>query len=211
MNSILLSFKSTWFFGILGIVYLVRGFCNELYPLCPLDAAQEQDVYFPECVFNPSDCFYYIVMTVVSLGLFPPFFREPGSHVAFIDLFFMAVSTVSVTGLTTFPINDVFNDHGVILLEVLFQVGGLGIMMISTFFAIVSRRKISLKQRQLIMTDMNQPKLSGIVRMIRTTFTIILVCQLVAGTIFAVYFHLYGYYDNWRDAIFMGFIKRFLL
>ncbi len=42
--------------------------------------------------------FYYIVMTVVSLGLFSlPFFREPGSHVAFIDLFFMAVSTVSVT------------------------------------------------------------------------------------------------------------------
>lgn len=152
--------------------------------------------------------FYYIVMTVVSLGLFSlPFFREPGSHVAFIDLFFMAVSTVSVTGLTTFPINDVFNDHGVILLEVLFQVGGLGIMMISTFFAIVSRRKISLKQRQLIMTDMNQPKLSGIVRMIRTTFTIILVCQLVAGTIFAVYFHLYGYYDNWRDAIFYGFYQ----
>ena len=74
-------------------------------------------------------------------------------------------------------------------------------------FAIVSRRKISLKQRQLIMTDMNQPKLSGIVRMIRTTFTIILVCQVVAGTIFAVYFHLYGYYDNWRDAIFYGFYQ----
>lgn len=79
--------------------------------------------------------FYYIVMTVVSLGLFSlPFFREPGSHVAFIDLFFMAVSTVSVTGLTTFPINDVFNDRGVILLEVLFQVGGLGIMMIFDLF-----------------------------------------------------------------------------
>ena len=57
------------------------------------------------------------------------------------------------------------------------------------------------------MTDMNQPKLSGIVRMIRTTFTIILVCQVVAGTIFAVYFHLYGYYDNWRDAIFYGFYQ----
>ena len=102
----------------------------------------------------------------------------------------MAVSTVSVTGLTTFPIDDVFNDRGVVLLEVLFQVGGLGIMMISTFFAIVSRRKISLKQRQLIMTDMNQPKLSGIVRMIRITFTIILLCQAISGAIFLFIFIL---------------------
>ena len=123
-------------------------------------------------------------MTIISLGLFYlPFFVNlvlmlPSS------ICFMAVSTVSVTGLTTFPIDDVFNDRGVVLLEVLFQVGGLGIMMISTFFAIVSRRKISLKQRQLIMTDMNQPKLSGIVRMIRITFTIILLCQAISGAIF---------------------------
>ena len=63
-------------------------------------------------------------------------------------------------------------------------------MMISTFFAIVSRRKISLKQRQLIMTDMNQPKLSGIVRMIRITFTIILLCQAISGAIFLFIFIL---------------------
>ncbi|MGH0006414.1 TrkH family potassium uptake protein [Enterococcus gallinarum] len=152
--------------------------------------------------------FYYILMTIISLGLFYlPFFREPRSHASFIDMFFMAVSTVSVTGLTTFPIDDVFNDRGVVLLEVLFQVGGLGIMMISTFFAIVSRRKISLKQRQLIMTDMNQPKLSGIVRMIRITFTIILLCQAISGAIFSVYFYFNGYYDNWRDALFYGFYQ----
>ena len=152
--------------------------------------------------------FYYILMTIISLGLFYlPFFREPRSHASFIDMFFMAVSTVSVTGLTTFPIDDVFNDRGVVLLEVLFQVGGLGIMMISTFFAIVSRRKISLKQRQLIMTDMNQPKLSGIVRMIRITFTIILLCQAISGAIFSIYFYFNGYYDNWRDALFYGFYQ----
>ncbi|QQV79621.1 hypothetical protein JG559_01840 [Enterococcus faecalis] len=55
-------------------------------------------------------------------------------------------------------------------MEVLFQVGGLGIMMISTVFLFLSKRRITLKQRQLIMTDMNQPRLSGIVRLIRTTF-----------------------------------------
>ncbi len=151
---------------------------------------------------------YYILMTILSLFLFYlPVFREPGVHVPFIDMFFMAISTISVTGLTTFSINEVFNERGVVLLEILFQVGGLGIMMISTFFFIVSRRKISLKQRQLIMTDMNQPRLSGIVRMIRTTFTIILIFQAAGGTVFGLYFKLMGYYDKWFDAFFYGFYQ----
>lgn len=151
---------------------------------------------------------YYIFMTLLSLVLFHlPFFRQPDSKVAFIDMFFMAVSTVSVTGLVTFPIAEVFNEHGIRLLELLFQIGGLGIMMISTFFFIVSRRKISLKQRQLIMTDMNQPRLSGIVRLIRTTFTIILVFQLIFGIIFSFYFKSKGYFDQWPDAIFHGFYQ----
>ena len=81
--------------------------------------------------------FYYILMTVLSLVLFyMPIFREPDSHVSFVDMLFMAISTVSVTGLSTFDINSVFNDNGIILLEILFQVGGLGIMMISTAFVI---------------------------------------------------------------------------
>lgn len=152
--------------------------------------------------------FYYILMTVISLILFYlPFFRQPDSHVPFVDMFFMAISTVSVTGLSTFDIETVFNERGVILLEALFQIGGLGIMMISTFFFIVSKRKISLKQRQLIMTDMNQPRLSGIVRLIRITFTMLLVFQIGFGTLFSLHFYLHNYYDTIGESIFYGFYQ----
>lgn len=147
-------------------------------------------------------------MTVLTLFLFYlPFFRVPNSKASFVDLFFMAVSTVSVTGLTTFNINDIFNERGIVLLEIMFQIGGLGIMMISTFFFIISKRRITLKQRQLIMTDMNQPKLSGIVRMIRTTFGILICFQLIFGVFFSIYFHIKGYYNNLFDTIFYGFYQ----
>ncbi|MBK4752106.1 cation transporter [Enterococcus faecium] len=136
-----------------------------------------------------------------------PIFREPDSHVSFVDMLFMAISTVSVTGLSTFDINSVFNDNGIILLEILFQVGGLGIMMISTAFVIFSKRRITLKQRQLIMTDMNQPRLSGIVRLIRITFAILIWFQLLFGTFFSIYFYYRGYFDRWRDAVFYGFYQ----
>ncbi|EOS8065919.1 TrkH family potassium uptake protein [Enterococcus faecium] len=152
--------------------------------------------------------FYYILMTVLSLVLFyMPIFRELDSHVSFVDMLFMAISTVSVTGLSTFDINSVFNDNGIILLEILFQVGGLGIMMISTAFVIFSKRRITLKQRQLIMTDMNQPRLSGIVRLIRITFAILIWFQLLFGTFFSIYFYYRGYFDRWRDAVFYGFYQ----
>ncbi|HAQ5078680.1 TPA: TrkH family potassium uptake protein [Enterococcus faecium] len=152
--------------------------------------------------------FYYILMTVLSLVLFyMPIFREPDSHVSFVDMLFMAISTVSVTGLSTFDINSVFNDNGIILLEILFQVGGLGIMMISTAFVIFSKRRITLKQRQLIMTDMNQPRLSGIVRLIRITFAVLIWFQLLFGTFFSIYFYYRGYFDRWRDAVFYGFYQ----
>lgn len=151
---------------------------------------------------------YYLLATLLSLGLFYlPFFRQAGSEASFIDLLFMAVSTISVTGLTTFPINEVFNRNGIVLLTLLFQIGGLGIMMISTFFFILSNKRISLKQRQLIMTDMNQPRLSGIVNLIRTTFLILISFQLIGGILFGFFFKLTGHYDNWFDAFFNGFYQ----
>lgn len=151
---------------------------------------------------------YYLILTLVSFILLSlPFFRNPGVSTTLLDDIFMAVSTVSVTGLSTFNINEVFNHKGVILLELLFQVGGLGIMMVSTFFLIVSRRKISLKQRQLIMADMNQPKLSGIVRLIRTTLGILLWLQFIFGIIFSIHFYTSNHHTELKEAIFYGFYQ----
>src|SRR5699024_11095504 len=119
----------------------------------------------------------------------------------------MAISTISVTGLTTFNLNEVFNHQGIILLEVLFQIGGLGIMMFSTLFFLLAKRKISLRQRQLIMTDMNHTRLSGSVRLIRTTVFILPFLQLFFGLIFTVYFLGTGYFDSLKEALFYGFYQ----
>lgn len=151
---------------------------------------------------------YYILTTLIAFGLLSlPIFHLPDAKVHPFDMLFMAISTISVTGLSTFNINEVFNHEGIILLEVLFQVGGLGIMMITTFFFIIAHRKISLRQRQLIMTDMNQPKLSGIVRLIRTTFAILLVLQMLFGLIFSIHFYIRKIHPDWTDAAFYGFYQ----
>lgn len=152
--------------------------------------------------------FYYIVLTILAFVLFQlPFFRQPDSHVETLDLVFMAFSTTSVTGLSTFNIADVFNQNGVVLLQILFQVGGLGIMMISTFFAILSKRKVTLRQRQLIMTDMNQPRLSGVVRLIQRTFIIIFAIQILFGIGFGLYFDSIGRFSTSAQNLFWGMFE----
>ncbi|MBC8931712.1 TrkH family potassium uptake protein, partial [Escherichia coli] len=81
-----------------------------------------------------------------------------------IDTLFTAASSVSVTGLTTVDVSQTYSTAGIWVLMAIFQIGGLGVMMISTFFYLILKRRIGLKQRQLIMTDTNQFTMSGMVR-----------------------------------------------
>ena len=151
---------------------------------------------------------YYVLMTFISfilLGL--PFFQQEGADISVFDTLFMAISTVSVTGLSTFNINEVYNERGIILLEILFQIGGLGIMMFSTFFFILSRKRISLKRRQLIMTDMNQPRLSGSVKLIKNTVFTLLSIQFIFGIIFSIRFYFSNHHETLSEAIFQGFYQ----
>ncbi|MFW7433153.1 TrkH family potassium uptake protein [Vagococcus carniphilus] len=151
---------------------------------------------------------YYVLMTLVSFVLLSlPFFHRDNVTVSMFDMLFMAISTVSVTGLSTFNINEVFNERGVILLEILFQIGGLGIMMFSTFFFILSRKRISLKRRQLIMTDMNQPRLSGSVKLIKNTVYTLLIIQFIFGIIFSLRFYFSGHHPTIGEATFQGFYQ----
>ncbi len=152
--------------------------------------------------------YYFMVVIVASILLALPVFRDPGVDISFIDLIFTAVSTVSVTGLATINLGETFNVAGIILLQCLFMLGSLGVMMISTSFMLIRRKKVSLKQRQLIMTDMNQPRLSGTVRLIRNTILIILGFEFVGGLILSTYFFMFS---DWplTEVLFHGFFTSF--
>ena len=148
---------------------------------------------------------YYALATVAAFILLSlPCFKNPGAKISFLDTLFMAISTISVTGLTTFPIEQVYNQGGVVLLEFLFQVGGFGITMLSTVALVIAGKRISLHQRQLIQFDMNQPRLSGMVRLVTSVFGLMIFVQIVFGVIFAAYFKATGVWTTWPAAFFHG-------
>ncbi len=76
-------------------------------------------------------------------------------------------------------------------------------MTLSTFIWMILGKKIGLKERQLIMTDHNQSRLSGLVDLMRNILFIIFAIELVGAIILGL--HFLRYYSSWTDAFLHGF------
>jgi trk system potassium uptake protein TrkH len=72
---------------------------------------------------------------------------------SFVDGLFMAMSAVCVTGLAVHNVAETYTPIGQLVLVLLIQVGGLGIMVLSTFFAIVAGRRLRLRDA-VVMAEM---------------------------------------------------------
>ena len=111
---------------------------------------------------------YYLIAVAVSMSLLSmPIAIQPGAKWSFMDALFTAASAVSVTGLSTVTISDTFTVQGYFILMFVLQFGGIGVMALGTFFWLILRKKIGLRERQLIMMDQNQTHMSGLVKLLK--------------------------------------------
>lgn len=89
---------------------------------------------------------FIFVITLGSLLLYLPLSTVNGS-IPFIDALFTATSAVCVTGLTVIDISKELTLFGQIVLIILIQIGGLGIMSISAIVLLFSVNKGSVQDR----------------------------------------------------------------
>ncbi|MHB1126467.1 MAG: TrkH family potassium uptake protein [Bacillota bacterium] len=94
-----------------------------------------------------------------------PIAVEPGQHISWLDALFTATSAVCVTGLIVVDTAKTYSTFGEVVILVLIQVGGLGIMTMSTLFALAIGKKITLRERLVIQEALNQNKVAGVVRL----------------------------------------------
>ncbi|WP_071393359.1 TrkH family potassium uptake protein [Bacillus tuaregi] len=146
---------------------------------------------------------FYLIAVFISVCLLSlPIALKPGVDWTFLDVLFTAVSAISVTGLSVVSVVDTFSTTGIFILLFILQFGGIGIMTLGTFLWLVMRKKIGLKERQLIMTDQNQSDLSGLVRLMRQILIIIVLIELVGTLILGTYF--LTYFPTWQEAYLQG-------
>lgn len=93
---------------------------------------------------------------IILLGTFLltlPIATNSGKATAFIDAFFTATSATTVTGLSTLDVQVHWNLFGHVVIALLIQIGGFGIVSFATLVAILLEGKISLKNRILTTSE----------------------------------------------------------
>ncbi|MCM3610647.1 TrkH family potassium uptake protein [Planococcus sp. MERTA32b] len=146
--------------------------------------------------------YYFAAITISFLLLRLPGVHQEGVSISFIDTLFTAISAVSVTGLTVINISETYTVFGIVLLMVILQLGGIGIMSIGTFFWLLVGKRIGLRERQLIMVDHNQLNMAGVVKLIRNIISILLLIELIGAIILTLYF--IQFYDTFGEALLQG-------
>ncbi len=96
-----------------------------------------------------------------------PFSAADGVRVPFIDALFTATTSVCVTGLVTVPTVSTWSVFGQVVILLLIQIGGLGVVTIMTGMMISFRRKLGIGDRMLIQDAFNLNTLSGLVTFIK--------------------------------------------
>lgn len=94
---------------------------------------------------------YLLLMVIGGVVLRLPICHEPGARpVSLLDALFTATSAVSVTGLGVVSTANSFSFVGEAVILTLIQVGGVGIMTLTTFFVFQLRDGASLRQQLLV-------------------------------------------------------------
>jgi trk system potassium uptake protein TrkH len=103
-----------------------------------------------------------------------------------IDALFTATSATCVTGLIVEDTGTYFTTFGQVVILVLIQMGGLGIMTFSTLFTLLLGRRITLADSAVVqdsVAHIDRSNLGGVVRSVtRTAFTLELVGMLLLAT-----------------------------
>lgn len=125
-----------------------------------------------------------------------PISLQPGVTIEYIDALFVSVSAMCVTGLSTVNIGQVFSGFGQVVLLILIQLGGLGVVTFTTIILVALNKKITLSERILIQNAYNLETLAGLVKLtksvIHLTFWMELVGAIVYGFVFVPEYHLKG-------------------
>ena len=122
------------------------------------------------------------VIFVGGLILWLPFCTAAGQTTSFSDAMFTATTCVCVTGLVTVTTATHWSLIGKLVILLLIQIGGIGLIALASVIFISLNKKISLKNRRMIQESYNLEQMSGLVTVVRK----VVLCVFAAEGIGAV-------------------------
>ena len=123
------------------------------------------------------------VILLGALLLTLPISSKSHEWTSFIDALFTSTSAVCVTGLIVFDTATHWTIFGQIIILLLIQIGGMGVVTIAVSLAVASGKKIGLFSRETMKNAISAPNVSGIVRLTGFIIKGILLIEMIGALI----------------------------
>ena len=119
---------------------------------------------------------FIIVILIGSILLALPISSASGEAIPYMDALFTATTATCVTGLVTVPTMSTWSIFGQIVILLLIQIGGLGVVTIVTGFAVGMQHRMGIGDSILIQDAFNLNTMSGmrefVKKVIKGTFIV---------------------------------------
>lgn len=131
---------------------------------------------------------FIVVILVGALLLSLPIAQESTRDISFIDALYTATSATCVTGLVIADTADTWSVFGEVLILLLIQIGGLGLITLTTFFLTTMGRKSGLKAMVLVKESLNTFEWHDSIRLISNVVKVVFGLELIGAIILSIAF-----------------------
>lgn len=128
------------------------------------------------------------VIFIGGIILWLPFCTAPGEYTSFTDAMFTATTCVCVTGLVTVVTAAHWTIIGKVVILILIQIGGIGLISLASIIFIGLHRKISLRERRMIQESYNLDKMAGLVKLVRRVIISVFGAEAIGAVCYAFCF-----------------------
>ena len=148
---------------------------------------------------------FAILILVGALLLMLPVFNRQGVVTPFVDALFTATSATCVTGLIVYDTYTYFNIGGQSVIICLIQLGGLGLVTLTSFFYFVIGKKVSLRTAQLAQESVSADDRVNTSHLLKTVMAVTFLTELIGALllmpVFIPEFGAYGLFMSFFFAI----------
>lgn len=145
--------------------------------------------------------FIFVILIGAGLLMLPNATTRP---IHFVDALFTATTSVCVTGLTTLDVATSFTHIGQIIIMILIQIGGIGVMTFTSFFALSFMGHSSFTSKMVLKDMLNEDRIGGLFRVI---MNILFVTFFIEGVgAYLIYMDIRGSFPGYtlHDDIFFA-------
>jgi len=131
---------------------------------------------------------FLITIVIGGLILMLPISSADGSWTDAVTAFFTSTTSACVTGLVVVDTYSHFSLFGQIIILLLIQVGGLGIITVLSMIMLITQKKFSLGERKVLQESLNLNTDTGVLKILIRIFKDVLKVEVTGAALYSIVF-----------------------